>query len=54
LRKQWGDDRRQPRLIETVPTIGYRFIASVVEQTASDMIVGNFGRDDLKTLQKMS
>ena len=54
LRKQLGDDRRNPRFIETVPTIGYRFIASVVEQTASDMIVGNFGRDDLKTLQKMS
>jgi TolB-like protein/DNA-binding winged helix-turn-helix (wHTH) protein len=36
LRKQLGDDRRQPRFIETVPTIGYRFIASVVERAAGD------------------
>jgi DNA-binding winged helix-turn-helix (wHTH) protein/TolB-like protein len=36
LRKQLGDDRRQPQFIETVPTIGYRFIAPVVEQSAAD------------------
>jgi TolB-like protein/DNA-binding winged helix-turn-helix (wHTH) protein/Tfp pilus assembly protein PilF len=35
VRKQLGDDRREPRFIETVPTMGYRFIAPVVEQTAS-------------------
>jgi len=26
LRKQLGDDPRNPRFIETVPTLGYRFI----------------------------
>ena len=29
LRKQLGDDAREPRFIETVPTKGYRFIAPV-------------------------
>jgi DNA-binding winged helix-turn-helix (wHTH) protein/tetratricopeptide (TPR) repeat protein len=29
LRKQLGDDPRNPRFIETVPTLGYRFIAPV-------------------------
>ena len=29
LRKQLGDDRRAPTYIETVPTLGYRFIAKV-------------------------
>jgi len=29
LRKRLGDDRRQPRFIETVPTIGYRFVCPV-------------------------
>jgi len=29
LRKQLGDDPRRPRFIETVPTLGYRFIAEV-------------------------
>jgi DNA-binding winged helix-turn-helix (wHTH) protein/tetratricopeptide (TPR) repeat protein len=29
LRKSLGDDPRSPRFIETVPTLGYRFIASV-------------------------
>jgi DNA-binding winged helix-turn-helix (wHTH) protein/TolB-like protein len=29
LRKQLGDDPRHPRFIETVPTLGYRFIAQV-------------------------
>ena len=31
LRKALGDDTRQPRFIETVPTRGYRFIAQVNE-----------------------
>jgi DNA-binding winged helix-turn-helix (wHTH) protein/Tol biopolymer transport system component len=31
IRKALGDDRRQPRYIETVPTIGYRFVARVEE-----------------------
>lgn len=38
LRKQLGDDRRNPRFIETVPTIGYRFMAQVVERVAHDAI----------------
>ena len=40
LRKQLGDDRRQPRFIETVPTIGYRFIASIVERAATGTEAG--------------
>src|SRR3954468_272990 len=31
LRRTLGDDTRQPRFIETVPTRGYRFIANVRE-----------------------
>jgi len=33
LRKQLGDDPRNPRFIETVPTLGYRFIAKVETRT---------------------
>src|SRR3984885_979925 len=29
LRRELGDDSRKPRLIETVPTRGYRFVAPV-------------------------
>jgi eukaryotic-like serine/threonine-protein kinase len=29
LRKQLGDDPRRPKFIETIPTLGYRFIAPV-------------------------
>lgn len=29
LRKQLGDDARNPKYIETVPTLGYRFVAQV-------------------------
>src|SRR5580704_2229399 len=32
LRKQLGDDPRHPKFIETVPTLGYRFIAAVERQ----------------------
>jgi len=32
LRKQLGDDPRRPQFIETVPTRGYRFIATVESQ----------------------
>jgi DNA-binding winged helix-turn-helix (wHTH) protein/Tol biopolymer transport system component len=32
LRKGLGDDAREPRYIETVPTLGYRFIAQVERQ----------------------
>jgi Tol biopolymer transport system component/DNA-binding winged helix-turn-helix (wHTH) protein len=31
LRRALGDDTKQPRFIETVPTLGYRFICSVQE-----------------------
>ena len=34
LRKQFGDDPRHPTFIETVPTLGYRFIAAVRTATA--------------------
>ena len=29
IRKQLGDDPRHPRFIETVPTLGYRFMAQI-------------------------
>lgn len=35
IRKGLGDDRKQPRYIETVPTVGYRFIAEVQAPAAS-------------------
>src|SRR5262245_25147208 len=31
IRKVIGDDPRQPRYIETIPTVGYRFLAQVTE-----------------------
>jgi DNA-binding winged helix-turn-helix (wHTH) protein/tetratricopeptide (TPR) repeat protein len=34
LRKQLGDDPRRPKFIETVPTLGYRFIALVTIASA--------------------
>ncbi len=35
LRKQLGDDSRAPTYIETVPTLGYRFIAQVETRSAA-------------------
>lgn len=35
LRKALGDDARQARYIETVPTVGYRFVASVTEPSTA-------------------
>jgi TolB-like protein/DNA-binding winged helix-turn-helix (wHTH) protein/cytochrome c-type biogenesis protein CcmH/NrfG len=35
VRNVLGDDTRNPRYIETVPTVGYRFIAPVVERVES-------------------
>jgi DNA-binding winged helix-turn-helix (wHTH) protein/tetratricopeptide (TPR) repeat protein len=35
VRKQLGDDPRQPQFIETVPTVGYRFIATVEERATA-------------------
>jgi DNA-binding winged helix-turn-helix (wHTH) protein len=32
IRKALGDDPKQPRFIETVPTVGYRFAAQVIER----------------------
>jgi Tol biopolymer transport system component/DNA-binding winged helix-turn-helix (wHTH) protein len=39
LRKAIGDDARQARYIETVPTIGYRFIARVVDELPATPVV---------------
>ena len=36
LRKVLGDDAGQPRFIQTLPKRGYRFVAQVTEQTATD------------------
>jgi eukaryotic-like serine/threonine-protein kinase len=36
LRKQLGDDPRHPTFIETVPTLGYRFIAQVRASTPEE------------------
>jgi DNA-binding winged helix-turn-helix (wHTH) protein/predicted Zn-dependent protease len=36
LRKQLGDDSRHPTFIETVPTLGYRFIAQVRASAAEE------------------
>ena len=47
LRKGLGDDTREPRYIETVPTLGYRFIAQVEGQTESK----NGGRTSTETLR---
>jgi eukaryotic-like serine/threonine-protein kinase len=38
LRKALNDDRRVPRFIETVPTVGYRFIAAVIVEGQSPRI----------------
>jgi TolB-like protein/DNA-binding winged helix-turn-helix (wHTH) protein len=38
VRNVLGDDTRNPRYIETVPTVGYRFIAPVVERIESSGI----------------
>ena len=34
LRRQLADDPKEPRYVETVPTLGYRFIANVEAETA--------------------
>ena len=34
LRRELQDDARQPRYLETVPTVGYRFIGKLTEQAA--------------------
>src|ERR1700684_3209390 len=34
LRRQLADDAKEPRYVETVPTLGYRFIARVEPETA--------------------
>src|SRR5207302_1676984 len=35
IRKAIGDDHRNPRYIETIPTVGYRFVAKVEEPAAT-------------------
>jgi eukaryotic-like serine/threonine-protein kinase len=36
LRKQLGDDPREPKYIETIPTMGYRFIAPVARRNREE------------------
>lgn len=35
LRRELGDDARQPRYIQTIPTVGYRFVADVRDSVAA-------------------
>jgi DNA-binding winged helix-turn-helix (wHTH) protein len=50
LRKQLGDDARNPRFIETVPTLGYRFIAAVDTRARKDgpAVAGDRGTPDVE------
>ena len=41
LRRALGDDQREPRYIETVPTVGYRFICHVEVAEDSPTTIGN-------------
>jgi DNA-binding winged helix-turn-helix (wHTH) protein len=43
LRRQLADDPKEPRYIETVPTLGYRFIARVEPETAEADIAPSSG-----------
>jgi DNA-binding winged helix-turn-helix (wHTH) protein/TolB-like protein/tetratricopeptide (TPR) repeat protein len=50
LRRELGDDSRKPRLIETVPTRGYRFIAPVQmrqDATSPPLPAGGYAVTDL-------
>jgi len=47
LRRQLADDPKEPRYIETVPTLGYRFIARVEPETAEADKVLAAQSDDL-------
>ena len=40
MRKALGDDPKQPCYIETVPTVGYRFLGSIVEEEPSEVASG--------------
>ena len=45
LRRLLGDDPREPRYIETVATVGYRFVFKVeVSETIREMLVSLVGR----------
>jgi TolB-like protein/DNA-binding winged helix-turn-helix (wHTH) protein/Tfp pilus assembly protein PilF len=43
LRRQLADDAREPRYVETVPTLGYRFIANVEAEMAEAVTSGAGG-----------
>jgi Tol biopolymer transport system component/DNA-binding winged helix-turn-helix (wHTH) protein len=49
VRKAIGDDSRERRYIETIPTVGYRFVASVQESAAPAVPVSDYAaRIDLR------
>ncbi len=51
LRKQLGDDPRAPTFIETVPTLGYRFIAKVEISSPTEQAETQAGARSLSDLQ---
>jgi len=51
IRKQLDDDPRRPQFIETVPTLGYRFIAKVETRASGDALKTVEPRDCAKIAQ---
>ena len=51
LRRALGDEPHHPRFIETVPTRGYRFIASTVREAASTQASSRLGASAPTTLR---
>ena len=51
LRKALGDSAREPRYIETVPTLGFRFIAEV-ESDSSELVESPAERSQRKSINR--
>ena len=48
LRKAFGDDRKRPRIIETIPKVGYRLIADVIVSASRGTTDAEPIEDDLE------